>query len=831
MTHQNSRPFWEPGEAMMPARGADLAAGAAPARYSSWRREQSALDSARGPHLTAGNRDQSPAERNAGQGPEPRRRSPGLARVIWLAAGAGLCLDGLAVAVSPNDYSIGLWLFWPAVVVPFTVFTIVLLAGRPSRALQQVIVALIGLYPAVVYRMSSPLVLGGFDEHLHERTLQDLLHGSGLLSPNPTLPVSPDYPGLELFTGVALRLTGLPVILGISAVVLLCRLLLVLIIYNAALTVTPSRRVASLVVIFYALSPQFFFFNSQFAYQTMALTLGLGGLFLLRRAQLTEGVAARRLTVLAVLTLIATVVTHHVTSWFVLGFLLAWLTVTPARGRRPLKYGFMAMGISVVLWTAGITSKMVTYLGPIFTSSLQQFEALTGGTSQSTLFSNSAGLTEPEWQRASLILYAVICACAAMTCGAILLWRAARYHDSMLGLLGVLTITYPATLAAHFLSAAAGLGDRASTFFFLPLALSCALVFLRDPRVSRPGQSAPHTGGKRSQLGWLVPLIALTVLAYLGGVVLGSGPDWQYLRGPYMVSAESRTQDPETLAAVTWAASHLPAGSRIVADRIPADLLASEARMWPITSPSRDLQPASLYFSGTWDSYLTTIVRQMDIRYLYIDRRLSESFPQEGYYIYPGETPKPERISSAALAKFAHVPGLKAVYDHGPVIIYDTAHLGTGPETDGFTGDRSMGAGTLGDGLLGAAAMAGAFALRRRLRWLKNAALDVGALGVGLAFMAVVVLAGGALFGLLIMPGPSFTAGALLTAIVGLVMQRRRPGLHMSARGIPYPPDPLAVIGVLACIAGLAIGFHAAWVTDVTAVNNILRSASGAGRP
>ena len=83
-----------------------------------------------------------------------------------------------------------------------------------------------------------------------------------------------------------------------SLVVLLCRLLLVLIIYHAALLVSPSRRGASLVVAFYAVSSEFYAFNSQFAYQTLALTLGLGGLFLLRRAQFADHAAARRLFLL-----------------------------------------------------------------------------------------------------------------------------------------------------------------------------------------------------------------------------------------------------------------------------------------------------------------------------------------------------------------------------------------------------------------------------------------------------------------------------------------------------------------------------------------------------
>ena len=169
-------------------------------------------------------------------------RSPSLAASVWLAAGFGLCADGVAVTVAPNNNEIGLALLGTTIIVPFGIFVAVLVAARPSRVLREFTVALVGLYPAVLYRMTSPLVLGGFDEHQHERTLPDLLRGSGAFAPNPMLPISPHYPGLELFTGVGVRLTGVPVVLAMILVVLLCRLILVLAIYHSALTVSPSHR-------------------------------------------------------------------------------------------------------------------------------------------------------------------------------------------------------------------------------------------------------------------------------------------------------------------------------------------------------------------------------------------------------------------------------------------------------------------------------------------------------------------------------------------------------------------------------------------------------------
>ena len=201
-----------------------------------------------------------------------------LAGVVCAATGLGLCGEGLAMAIAPAHPEVGQVLFFVAIVVPFTIFLTVLMIPRLG-SLREITVAILGLYPALVYRMSSPLVLPSYDEHLHAQTLTNLLLGGGLFAPNPGLPVSPYYPGLEIFTGVAIRLTGLPAVL-VSLLSSYCAdCSLVLIIYHAALLVSPSRRGASLVVAFYAVSSHFYSFDSGFAYETLALTLGLGGIF------------------------------------------------------------------------------------------------------------------------------------------------------------------------------------------------------------------------------------------------------------------------------------------------------------------------------------------------------------------------------------------------------------------------------------------------------------------------------------------------------------------------------------------------------------------------
>jgi hypothetical protein len=742
--------------------------------------------------------------------------------VVCATTGAGLCGEGIAMAVAPRHPAVGQLLFFVGLVVPFTIFLTVLMVPRLG-SLREITIAVLGLYPAVVYRISSPLVLAGYDELLHHQTLMNLLLGGGLFSPNPALRVSPFYPGLEISTGVGIRLTGLPVVLAESLVVLLCRLLLVLIIYRAALLVSPSRRGASLVVAFFAVSDEFYSFNSGFSYQTLALTLGLGGILLLRRAQLAEAAAARWNFFIALLALIATVFTHHATSWMVLAFLIAWAAACQKGERKLIARAAVVMGTAVAIWTATLTTRLAAYFVPIFSSVIQTTKAFLAGTSGHQIFGASAGTPPPaDWERVVLVVYIVSTTAAALVCAWIMLSRAFHNRDRMLGLLGALNLAFPITAASHFNPSVGELGNRASTFLFLPLALSCSLIIQRHPRVTQ----RPANMRDPFRPAVLMALIGVTTVIYLGGVLLGSNPDWNRLPGPYLVSADFRTEDPETLAAVDWAAAHLPAGSTVVADRDPAVLLASQARLWPETSPQQGFVPAQLYFSPTWGAQQTAIVKGLHIDYLYVDTRLADSLPMLGYYISEGETPKPTRITVADVAKFAHVPGLKPVYHHGPVTIYDTAGLGVSPVRNGFTGYHAMGLGPL-DAIAGAVVVLLIWLIRRRLAWVKSAARELGVLGTTLAVMAIAIFLGGALFAFRLMPGPAFTLGAVATSVVILAVRRRMEGLRLVPR-LPFPHrlDPLVVLGVVAGAAGLAIAIHAAWITDVADVNTILRAVT-----
>ena len=747
----------------------------------------------------------------------PPRSSPRLAGLAWVATGVGVLLDGLAVMLAWRGSALGTPLFWLAIIAPFLAFATILVRCRPSHATRQLTIALVGLYPAVIYRMSSPLVLGDFDEHLHERTLSDLLHGSGLFAPNPLLIVSPRYPGLELFTGVLIRLTGAPLIAGMTVAAFICRVLFVLALYHGGLAITRSYRRASLVVIFYAAAPQFYFFTSVFAYETLALTLAIGGLVLLYRALQDDFPGAKRpLVVLATVSLVATAAAHHATSWITLVVLAGWTATAPPRKRRTLAYVTGIVAIAVISWTALSISSIWSYVGPIFGGIVGQFQSTFGHVH---LFKDAAGYALPSWERGIIVLYALLASGAAVTSGVILLRRIRGQRSYSLAVAALLSIAYPTTLASHFVPSTAFYGDRFSTFLALPVALCCALV-IRNPI------SALRLRSDRARL-YFVVLMSAATLAFVGGLIEGTGPDWRYLPGKYLVSADLHTQDSQTMAAVQWAAAHLPPGSRVVADRVPANLLSSQARLWPIWHASNGYGPETIYYSKVWDTSVVQAIKQLDIQYIYVDRRLSTQLPQVGYYILLGEKPKPTLISLAALTKFTSAPGLTAVYQHGPVAIYSTAGLGVRMVREGFTGNKSMGFAAPIQLLAGAIFGLLPFLFRRKWAFIARTLMDAGAAGSGVAVMALIILVGFPLFGLLLMPGPYFTLGAAEMFLPLVIVHLKRIGQRALPRPTLPAVHPLVLVGLLALIAGVALDLHSAWSVDVTAVHGILQSGTG----
>src|SRR5215469_2036353 len=145
-------------------------------------------------------------------------------------------------------------------------------ASRNERVWVSVILG-VGLLAS--YALRSPLIFDNFDELAHGATFTRLLDSRTLFQPNPILPVSPFYPGIELVTIATKWMTGLPVLLDQLVVLVLARIVLVLCVFLIVERACHSARAGGIGVLVYAANPEFYSLGAQYGYQTLALAFAV----------------------------------------------------------------------------------------------------------------------------------------------------------------------------------------------------------------------------------------------------------------------------------------------------------------------------------------------------------------------------------------------------------------------------------------------------------------------------------------------------------------------------------------------------------------------------
>ncbi|TIC86552.1 hypothetical protein [Nocardioides sp. GY 10127] len=609
---------------------------------------------------------------------------------------AGLALQVVGYVLGWAGHAqLALWPYYLGLVPIIAPFAALLTSPRLRGRQRFAAAQLLGLTLWASWFLSDPVMATRFDETLHVRTLLDLLDGDGLFTANTMLPVSPYYPGLELATAAVHWTTGLPVVASIAVVDAGSRALLVAGLFALGTLVgrfagrfrpegarISPTLVGGTAVLLYAASPQFYFFNAQFAYQTPALGLLVVALALLLRGVTTASLAGPRRQRLVLLgaslgATAALTVTHHLTSWLYLAglwFLVVLLALEARRVREDEAQASTARSrartvlvvaevatLLAAAWTTVVAPLLVTYLGPIFeTTGGELWNLLTFSSSGSReVLADSSGNRSALWEIAVMGL-SILLWCALLAPS---LWGTLR--GSLLGrtrvrwLLLVSASAYPAVYAVRFFPTASEVADRATTFVCLATALVAAVWLVpRLPRLRRV-------------------LVPAALVMIIGGIVLGGGPDWQRVPGPYLPGAEQRSVDAQTVAVARWAGEYLPAGSRIASDLTMDRVIPDFAPVDAVTQQAGDDNLTPVFTATSVDDEVLDLLVENKVDFLVVDERiightvLSSSYFEAGSsYGATAQTPTREMMT-----KFAGVEGFDVVYDSGGVVVYDVRSL------------------------------------------------------------------------------------------------------------------------------------------------------------
>lgn len=605
-------------------------------------------------------------------------------RLGWLQAlslviALGLLLIALADTAARGSAWWAYPLFWIGLLTMFTPVAARLSSSTPRRRERIALVVMLGLGLYIVKVLQSPNEFALMDESAHWRTIADIVRSDHLFRPNPLLPVSAVYPGLESVTSAVFSLSGLSLFGAAKVIAGAARLLMAPALFLLYEKASGSARIAGIATLLYMSNPGFLLFDSQFAYESLALSLAV--VVLLAIARRTDAPAGGRLgwTLAALLVLAAVVFTHHLTSYALAAFLVLWASVAIVQRNRARQPGLGPGGpallvvVAALSWLVYAASLTIGYLSPqLQGATLEVLRLIQGDEASRELFRSYNGQVAPIWER--IVGFAsVALLLTGLPFGVLQLWR--RHRTSSLALaLTAAALVYPASLAARLTSHGAEVSNRSSEFVFLALALVVAVG------VVELGLSRQRDWNRRH-----LALVACVATVFAGGVIVGS-PTWSRLPGPYLPAADTRSIDPQGIQAANWTMQCLGPGNRIISDRTNDTLMGTYGDQRPVTAYGDREAAYTVFFAASVGPAERAALQHGRIRYIVVDLRLSTGLPLVGVYYEVGEPGANQRtvpLDPALLKKFDDVPDLNRLFDSGDIVIYDARPLVGGPQAQG----------------------------------------------------------------------------------------------------------------------------------------------------
>jgi hypothetical protein len=546
-----------------------------------------------------------------------------------------------------------------------------------------VMIITFGLYMLRVIR--APQFFLGHDEYLHWLTAQNIVERRHLFTPNVVFPIGPLFPGLEITVTALAELSGLSIFVCAALVLAAARMLFVgalLLFYER---VTGSARVAALGAIVYAGCSTFVFFDTNFAYESLAQPLLMLALLLCMRVREPDKESFSLLLTFGTAVL-ALAVTHHMTA-FALAALVVGLTAFELVRGGPRAVGWrlaLAAMLAVtapVAWSWAMGNPGKAYLGPVFEGGLRELSQLLHfGPTGRKLFTADDGTVAPAWERFTM-LGSVVLVCAGLALGFFrslsraglpfaqgatpVTWRSfSSWSNSGLLLLTLLTIAYPVGILFRMTRSGWEIGNRMGPYAFLGVGVVLAIVV-----------TTLIQGERRNRLRATAIGAAATVIL-IGGIISSEGPRI-LVPASYKVSADAASIEPMGVEAAVWTKEWLGPGRRFAADRVNRLLLSGFGRQLVSSTLQHGYDAGIILAAKEFGQNESDVLTKLGLDFLLVDLRLTTGLPVVGAYFDGAAADQMLSVppTTRALLKFNSISNVSRIFDNGYEIVYDVRAL------------------------------------------------------------------------------------------------------------------------------------------------------------
>jgi hypothetical protein len=574
----------------------------------------------------------------------------------------------LLVAIAFNGSRAGAgWaevLFWAGLLVLYAPIALRVVSAAPTRAERVGLIVFLGLALYLVKVMQNPVGFTYPDEFIHQYNVDQILQTHHLFNPNAGLPVTPFYPGLSTVTAALAALSGLSDFVSGLVVIGAARLVLLLALFLFTERISGSERIGAITTLLYTTNPNFVYFSAEFAYESLALPLAFMVAFVVSERESAESALPRLgLTVVALLGIMAVVVTHHLTSYALVAFLLLLaLLFRLVTDRWP--WGLLLIGLfalsAALEWLFFVAGLTLTYLAPVVNRALQALLAfLEGQGIGRDLFTSTSGTVAPLWERLVGVGSALLDA-FGLPFGLVEIRQHYRRNPFAL-LLGAAALVYFVVLGLRFFPATWEIANRTSEFVFVGVAFVLALTI-----VGLTGRERPR--GMRA-----LALVAGIAVLFMGGLIAGWSPNVRLAR-PYVVEADGYAIQPQGLTAAKWTRKFLGTGNIIITDPSNMHFLLTYGNQRPLTGGVYGIQP--LMYAKNVDQSVINILRSTQARYVLFDHRTISWDQLAGvYFDRAGTNADTALFPPQVNGKFDQQSGVSRIFDSGNIVIYDVGAL------------------------------------------------------------------------------------------------------------------------------------------------------------
>lgn len=655
----------------------------------------------------------------------------------WLPAltmthAGGLLLLSFANVGALSLSSMSNVLFWLGLALMLIPTAMRLIGSNVARQERIGLVISLGMGLYLVKLMQSPFSFTYSDEFLHLFNTNQILQNQSLFTQNLLLPVSPLFPGLPSITAAIVSLTDLSTFQAGAIVIGIARLLMVIALFLFAEEITRSPRIAGLTTLFFMCNSNFLYWGVQYSYESLSLPLVIGVFYLIaRRTRAGRQSTYAAYTILSLLIVSAIVITHHLSSYFLVAFLFCWWALVRSevhlyvanalkivnqwrKGELETDNLFKTLSeaklaestmvhdsdataamtpsavatdeeaveergpegvalFSFILALAWLTYVALTTYGYISVvlsrAGLSLVDIITGSENFRQLFVSADGYAAPLAERI-VALAGVVFSLIGLPFGLYHFWHQFR-KNAAAWLLSIGAVSYFAMLPLRLSSASWETSNRASVYFYVGLAFILALA---ADKLWPAGQRWMSTKlNARLGSGLAFALIFTTIFA--GGVMAGRQPQLR-LAQPFVVDVGETVIETQGVSAARWMREKVGTNHQIISDEVNGRLMLAYAEQNGYVG--RFPYVRDILRTPNLTASQIGVMQEWDLEYAVVDRREAAWDNSSGYFFDPvdaqGNT-MAEWSNPLVYEKFDRQPLVSRIMDTGEVVIYDMANM------------------------------------------------------------------------------------------------------------------------------------------------------------